>query len=502
MTRRKSRPLLPYEVASFRSSQGSGEDVSHSSFSVDESSQQQPWSSQSSIQTSQLSSDVKQSSLANDGLESEKVSGCSQPLQQSHDLDMIAKPTQTSTVIADSVHLTGASEKSNDLQKSFPPDRSSIQKIPMAQMDSAKTEIVDLMNPRSSWFSMDQKDNGDKLPVIQPTEALSVPRGEANGKAAMPLALKRTWSLVRLSMSLDGKAKVTTGSESSPSPPQSQPRLMAGAKPHLRVGLQRTQSAVEPVRRTLIEDLLSSSVHSRRPMKGRSRDARTWEFYCDSDARDALTIQAEREQSGSAAGAISLIRSRSSKVMAANSNKRNAHQPNHESTKRQKPDGQQLQKPRLACTLSSTARLQAIAGNGKKQAAKTKDKDPKSGSHTAIYQDYDGDSDKENWEPGTQTSRIPRPRPIITQHRNWMPRPVLQESLQIPSYSSSLDTLMNKKFVRDRQLNREESSGKENSSPEEDEEVANFMSGSSVPREVEELDCVQNLLSLSQAAWQ
>ena len=39
----------------------------------------------------------------------------------------------------------------------------------------------------------------------------------------------------------------------------------------------------------------------------RSRDARTWEFYCDSDARNALTEQAEREEKGSATAAIGLI---------------------------------------------------------------------------------------------------------------------------------------------------------------------------------------------------
>lgn len=45
------------------------------------------------------------------------------------------------------------------------------------------------------------------------------------------------------------------------------------------------------------------------------------------------------------------------------------------------------------------------------------------------------------------------------------------------------------------------SEDKENSAPEVDDEIAAFMSESG-PREVEDLDCVQNLLSLSQAAWQ
>ena len=49
--------------------------------------------------------------------------------------------------------------------------------------------------------------------------------------------------------------------------------------------------------------------YSRHSMSGRSRGARTWEFYCDSDARNALTEQAEREESGSATAAFEMIRS-------------------------------------------------------------------------------------------------------------------------------------------------------------------------------------------------
>ena len=47
-------------------------------------------------------------------------------------------------------------------------------------------------------------------------------------------------------------------------------------------------------------------------MSGRSRGARTWEFYCDSGARNASTEQAEREESGSATAAIEMIRSQRS----------------------------------------------------------------------------------------------------------------------------------------------------------------------------------------------
>jgi len=91
---------------------------------------------------------------------------------------------------------------------------------------------------------------------------------------------------------------------------------------------------------------------------------------------------------------------------------------------------------------------------------------------------------------------------VNTEQQTGMRRPVLEESLYIPSHSSSLDTLMNRKAVKNRRIRSEESIETDNSSPEVAEEAAKLISGSSVNREVEDLDCVQNLLSLSQAVWQ
>lgn len=237
-------------------------------------------------------------------------------------------------------------------------------------------------------------------------------------------------------------------------------------------------------------------------MTGRSRDARTWEFYCDSDTRNALTEQAELEESGSATAAIGLIRSRSnaSKVMTPNPNKRNAHSQKPDSTKRLKADVQGTGKPKLARATSSVARLQTANSNGQTQKAmKMGEKKPKEGSQTDIWQEYDGDSDKENWEPGTQSSNPRRRRP---EHSHQAAR-ILEESFRVPSQSSSLDALMNRESTTSRSSFTKSSSSeeKENSGPEVDDEIAAFM-GESGPRGVEDLDCVQNLLSLSQAAWQ
>ncbi len=77
-------------------------------------------------------------------------------------------------------------------------------------------------------------------------------------------------------------------------------------------------------------------------MGGRSRDARTLEFYCDSGARNASTEQAEREESGSATAAIEMIKSQrsDSKVAIPQPNKRNARSQKHDSTRGLEADAQ------------------------------------------------------------------------------------------------------------------------------------------------------------------
>ena len=237
-------------------------------------------------------------------------------------------------------------------------------------------------------------------------------------------------------------------------------------------------------------------------MSGRSRDARTWEFYCDSDARNALTEQAKREESGSATAAIGLIKSCSNhnKVMSPNPNKRNAHSQKPDSTKRLKADFQRNGKPKLARAISSVARLQTASSNEQTQKVmNVGEKKPKGSLDSAIWQDYEGDSDKENWEPGTQSTNPRRRRPT----RSHQATRILEESFAVPSQASSLDTMMKREGIASRgPLTKSFSSEeKENSGPEVDDEIAAFM-GESGTRGVEDLDCVQNLLSLSQAVWQ
>lgn len=511
MTRRKSRPLLPHEAMyMLSSSQESAEDATCSSFSVNGSNNSQSRSSQSSFRSSQaLPADIHPTAVSGPLESADKPSNHPDPQPKN-----VSFPTSSFKIMSNG-NLGQAFERSYTtaaaVNTSSQPNHSAgitgstiapdvgdslLQKAPVNRRTG------NMVKRRNASFAIFTEGHGDALSLATSSIKQDTAPGKLpNPSSVLPKPLQRTSSMIRLSMSLDGKAKVITGEDSSPSPPRSQPLPFAKATSRPGIGLQRSQSAIEPNSSLPIESILSS-VASRRPMTGRSRDARTWEFYCDSDARNALTIQAEREQSGSAVGAIGLIRSRSSKAMAANPNKRNAHQAKQQSMKRIKPDSQRTQKPKLARAISSVARLQSVTGNAQKQDAMCEDMDLKPKSQPAPYQDASGDSDKENWEPGTQTSSNRRRRVVNPQQFSRMRRPVLEENAHVPSHSSSLDILLNRgKSSPQGKLTRA-SSGAEIVDLEEDEEVTAFMGGSSIPREVEDLDCVQNLLSLSQAAWQ
>lgn len=358
-----------------------------------------------------------------------------------------------------------------------------------------------LANRRSASFVIHDETRNDSSSALTSSLSLTGQVENASGVLRPADTLKQISSRVRLSMSIDGKAEVTTRTGSTPSPPRAQPgSTTMNPAPRSKNGLQRSYSALEPGNKSFSDTM--PVPYNRRSITGRSRDARTWEFYCDSDARNALTEQAEREERGSATAVIGLIRScsNSSKLLTTNPNKRNAHSQKPDSTKRLKADFQKSGKPKLARATSSVARLQTANSNGQTQKATYEgEKKSKGGSQSAVWQEYDGDSDKENWEPGTQSSSHRRRR-LGHSHRAAR---ILEENFRVPSQTSSLDALMNREGNPSRGsiAKSSRSEEKENNGPEVDDEIAAFM-GASGPREVEDLDCVQNLLSLSQAAWQ
>lgn len=492
MTRRKSRPLLPHEVFSFHSSQEHSDNANSSSFSAQGGSQQQLASSQSSMINTQSTANGVHIKLPG----TVSADAISSNIRQ-HTASMPSSNTMTQhprNCSTDPAHCTNSSK----LEQKAEGNQARVTDLirSLSQTAPIKRRPGYLSNRRSASFVIHDEHHDTLQQSRTSTIGKTCPE-DRSATSSQPL--KRTPSNVRLSLSLDGKAEVTTGTGKTPSPPRSQPMPLINSAPRPHTGLQRSYSAIEPINKSFQEPF--SAPYSRHAVAGRSRDARTWEFYCDSDVRNALTEQAELQESGSATAVISLIRSHSNKAkaMVPNLNKRLAQPQKSDSPKRLKADGSKTGKPKLGRASSSVARLQTDDGHPQKQKPrKDGHKHSKSNSQSVIFQDYEGDSDKENWAPGTQTSNPPRRRPA----KSRQAARILEESLRVPSQSSSLDALMSRANNASRRLSGKGSSGegKENGHFEVDDEVAAFM-GESGPRGVEDLDCVQNLLSLSQAAW-
>jgi hypothetical protein len=262
-----------------------------------------------------------------------------------------------------------------------------------------------------------------------------------------------------------------------------------------------------------------------RLLSGRSRDARTWEFYADADARDELTTFAENEQSGSAVAAISLIRSTSGagNALKSNRNKRNAPAPSTNG-----PLTESAKKIRILGHLqraqSSVARLQTSTGRENVMMTPTKDgsaKEKRRKGEVEVLRSPGGDSDKENWLPGdenatpSQSQNVGR-RPLPSSAR----RPTAATPSKRPVLGSSRFSSQNSLTATGRNRGRnfktmehkifEDSPGAGNGTgtPERERrssastEVELFMNGAlSSPSKKGDLDCIQGLLSLSQGNW-
>jgi len=243
---------------------------------------------------------------------------------------------------------------------------------------------------------------------------------------AAPLPLvdsRRTASAIRLSMSLDGKASLILDNK-SPSPPSK--KTMPGPWPRRTSLLKRSQSAISPsVTPDTKISQFTPSPWSRPGAVGRSRDARAWEFFCDTDTRDELTIAAEHEKNGSAQGALGLIRSNSGRLSSnlgisssrlpinrqnsATANSVHTVSLSQDNGKRKSGEGFPGQnRPKLARTASSVARMQTTVRGPQRSFTEEKtlsEVDGKGGKTIEIWEEPGGDSDKENWEPGTQSNR-------------------------------------------------------------------------------------------------
>lgn len=302
---------------------------------------------------------------------------------------------------------------------------------------------------------------------------------------------------VRLSTTSDGIAKILGPDDISPSPPRSQP--IEDLPPIvINRSLRRSYSTAG------LSDLgasFSSTSSLRRVPSGRSRDSRAWEFWCDSEARNELALKADQEQTGSAAAAISLMRSssRGRKALAPL-----PHEANRDlrqsavvlAAKRQKTDHPSRERPETARSVSLVDKLQ----DGLKLAAsKLGMKTSKTRSRVGNANFVAADSDKENVDPeGNVITATPS-----SQRKSLNPRvAVLGSSQKANSQTPSADTGRRRKRGLEKASNQED-----DDEMECDEEVENFMrerrsgtarSGATVG---DDLDCIQGLLSLSQGNW-
>ncbi|KAJ4397217.1 hypothetical protein N0V93_001441 [Gnomoniopsis smithogilvyi] len=366
-------------------------------------------------------------------------------------------------------------------------------------------------------------------------------------------------SKYRLSMSVEGKAELVP----QPSPPRLSPSTLSDSfVPPDRPHLYRSHSAADSITLPPIstfaapfEPVTAPAAQShgllqpqpRLPPRGlyrsRSRDVHAWEMACEANSgehRDELTAYAERESSGSAIAAISLLRTLSSSshsspishtghVLQSNTTKRNA-----------RPSAQHnnhhAKKPKLGRASSSVARLQNTFVNTttdkppvrRHEADADTSEDIKKVKMSMLLSPSGNDSDKENWSPDEidhQTFHGSQ-RPAAGRR----PLPSAPSSKNMPDFASlnsrrrALEDGTNK-FMLGRASTAPTARRRKGQTPIEifedggdeadasdnddepcrpevaDDEVEKFMRGEVSPSKKGAASAIAGLLALSQGAW-
>jgi hypothetical protein len=292
---------------------------------------------------------------------------------------------------------------------------------------------------------------------------------------------------IRISLSADGEALIRA--EDEPSPSKNRLRLVPSRAPRLS-GLRRSSSAVTVLGSKV--DIADSEWGKK--AFGRSRDARTWELYCDTDARSALspTINSPKPLHTETSG---LHRSQSFRSLSRSSSSMTrvnvlATKPNlvNRMALVEEPGDKRR---KLSRTVSSLGRLETNQKNNQMVQGLLKKSSTKDFSDDVDLQL--GDSDKENWLPGTQASGVRR-------RRTGLPS---QRSVLTDNGGSKHDGGLKTRGANESQAAKR-GRGREPDATfpiNVDEEVMAFMSSSDGSNQNEDLDCIQGLLSLSQGAW-
>ncbi|KAL4906217.1 hypothetical protein BDW74DRAFT_151532 [Aspergillus multicolor] len=277
---------------------------------------------------------------------------------------------------------------------------------------------------------------------------------------------------LRISMSADGQAVIRANGE--PSPSKNRISMFSTRKPR-DIGLRRSNSAV---------GLSTPRSLEKETSFGRSRDPRNWESIFDTDARSALSTPFSSQRTSNSALLSTGKRSLTRSLSARHSSLLKPHS-DVQSTPITQAMRQKRQK--LSRTVSSLGRLET----GRKVLG---EKTPSSLKNSKTAKDDleldPGDSDKENWVPGT---RVPQSRRrTVSDHH----RPILREANGRAARSQKAQGGRS----RLSQPSHRKPIGASKSMSNLDGDVSAFMGGNAASQE-EDLDCIQGLLSLSQGAW-
>ncbi|CAG7960653.1 unnamed protein product [Penicillium olsonii] len=374
--------------------------------------------------------------------------------------------------------------------------------LPPSTQTSVATEVMD-DTPQATQeeFSHVNQSSDSLLPVPSRKRSLSDMRGERENEQTntqiTPATPTKSPPSLRLSMSFDGEALVRKEGELTPSPPKGRNSLRIAMSSDGKAVIRgenepspsKNRVAMFSVRRTKMSSLRRSSsavfpatpragVADKDRIFGRSRDPRNWESFCDTDARSALSTP-----SSAPVASPSLFHSRSQRSLPRSASGRYGLAANPDLTNTPISQSMGEKRRKLARTVSSLGRLES--GRNRANMNPPKISKPVFSKSGKPYLEMDpGDSDKENWVPGTRSANIRR------RNTSHVSRPALG------------DTNRNRGLgISNGKRNRPPQSRAQGKAPEMSAEVSAFMAGGSGDTQEDDLDCVQGLLSLSQGAW-
>lgn len=299
---------------------------------------------------------------------------------------------------------------------------------------------------------------------------------------------------LRISMSSDGKAVIRADDE--PSPSKNRLSMLSSRKSRL-AGLRRSHSAMLP-------GTPRAATGEKDRVFGRSRDPRNWESVFDTDARSALSTPASA-QSAPHGASPGLFRSRSQRSLTRSLSSRQNILANPSNNYPDTPVPLQTgdKRRKLSRTVSSLGRLESnrnpmgnASGNGNPVKISKVLANAKKDTEDLEF----GDSDKENWIPGTRVSHVRRRTTSSSQ------RPVLRESNGRDGSKTNQTPGKRSRLSQVQQQRKPLGSGHGTSTSDLGPDVSAFVaggggSGSGSGSQEEDLDCIQGLLSLSQGAW-